>query len=270
MYQMILPSTVLRGSAIHPAQPTRLLMYRVLFVAAVASIWAQAARADLILNTPAGLGPGQQFQIVFVTDGTTLAESTSISTYNSFVTGDADAQAGGTVFYNGQPVTFSAMGSTSAVSATSNIGVNSAPVYLADGTLIANNTTTGVGGLWSGTLLAGINEDLLASPSTAGLVWTGSLGTGVPAFNAELGGGLTVTELGFVGHAGPDWFTGGAHAYNEGLSMYGISGVLTVTAVPEPSSMLLTLMGLGAAFGWRLARRRKPAEQPQPSPAAHS
>jgi MYXO-CTERM domain-containing protein len=245
-------------------------MYRIFFVAAVASVWVQTARADLILNTPAGLGPGQNFQIVFVTAGATLAESTDINTYNAFVNSDADTQAGGNVFYNGHVVTFSAMGSTETVSAASNIGANSAPVYTADGTLIATSTTTAAGGLWSGTLLAGVDKDLLGNPNTFGLAWTGSLGNGQPSFNAELGGPTTVTQLGFVGHSGADWFTGGGHAFDEVLPMYAISGVLTVAAAPEPSSMLLTLMGLGAAIGWRLARRREPAEQPQPSPAAHS
>ncbi len=247
-------------------------MYRalVLFVAAAGSLWVQAARADLILTAPAGLGPGQQFQIVFVTVGTTQAESTNIGTYNSFVTNDADTQANGNVYYNGQLVTFSAIGSTSTVSATSNIGVNSAPVYSADGTLIADNTTTSAGGLWSGTLLAGIDEDLSGKLSSAGLVWTGSLGDGTPSNDAELGGPTTVTQLGFVGHATSDWATGAASAFDNEFPMYGISNVLTVATAPEPSSMLLSLMGLGSVIGWRLARRRKPAVQPQPSPETHS
>jgi hypothetical protein len=242
-------------------------MYRVLFVAAVASVWVQAAHADLILHAPAGLAAGQQFQIVFVTDGTTLAESSDISTYNAFVNSDANAQAGGSVFYNGHVVTFSAIGSTATVSEASNIGANNAPVYMADGTLIANSTTPG--GLWTvdlgggisiGHLQAGINEDLLGHPSTAGLVWTGSLSDGTAAFNAELGSATTVTALGFIGHTGADWDGGGAHAFDEGLPMYAISNVLTAAAIPEPSSMLLTLMGLGSAFGWRLARRRNSAD----------
>jgi MYXO-CTERM domain-containing protein len=247
-------------------------MYRVLFVAAVASFWVQAARADLILTAPAGLEPGQQFQIVFVTDGKTQATSTNISTYNSFVTNDADAQANGSVYYNGQLVTFSAIGSTSTVSATSNIGANSAPVYLADGTLIANSTTTGGlwfaylgGGIYSGQLMAGIDEDLSGNHISPTLVWTGTMQDGNATATTELGSAIGAATIGITGATNGDWIhLGGSQTPND-LVMYGISDVLTVAGVPEPpeaSSMLLTLMGLGAAFGWRLARRRKPAEQP--------
>jgi hypothetical protein len=243
-------------------------VYRVLFVAAVASFSVQAARADLILTAPAGLKPGQHFQIVFVTDGTTQATSTSISTYNSFVNNDADAQAHGSVYYNGQLVTFSAIGSTSTVSATSNIGANSAPVYVADGTLIANSTTTGGlwfaylgGGIYSGHLMAGIDEDLTGNHNSSALVWTGTMQDGNATANTELGSAITVATIGITGATNGDWIHLGGSQIPNGLVMYGISDVLTVAGVPEPSSMLLTLIGLGAAFGWRLARRRKPAEQ---------
>ena len=246
------------------------VLYRALLGAAVASACVQAARADLVLNTPAGLHPGQQFQVVFVTDRGTLAESTDISTYNAFVNSDANAQAAGNVLYNGHVVTFSAIGSTPTVSAADNIGANNAPVYMADGTLIANSTTPGGlwfvdlgGGISVGHLLAGINEDLLGHPSTDGLVWTGSLNDGTAANNAELGSATTVTELGFVGHTSGDWDTGGGHAFDIDHVMYGISNVLTVAAVPEPSSMLLALLGMGAAMGWRRARRPNPADWPQ-------
>ena len=246
-------------------------MYRVLCVAAVASFWVQAARADLILTAPAGLQPGQQFQIVFVTDGTTPATSTSISDYNSFVNNDADAQANGSVFYNGQLVTFSAIGSTSTVNATSNIGANSAPVYLADGTLIADSTIPGPHGLWFeslggdiylGQLMAGIDEDLTGNHISQALVWTGTMQDGNPTATTELGSAITVATIGITGATNGDWIHLGGSQIPNDLVMYGISDVLTVAAVPEPSSMLLTLMGLGAVFGWRLTRRRKPAEQP--------
>ena len=52
------------------------------------------SRADLQISTPAGLTAGDTFRIVFVTDSTTNATSTSISYYNGFVTADATAEAG--------------------------------------------------------------------------------------------------------------------------------------------------------------------------------
>jgi len=104
----------------------------------------QAAHADIILNTPAGLESGATFQFVFVTDGTTQATSTSIGSYNNFVSTQAGLEANGTVYYNGTPVTFNAIGSTPTINAYANIGGMSATtsVYLANGTLVAQNTTT--------------------------------------------------------------------------------------------------------------------------------
>jgi hypothetical protein len=49
------------------------------------------AEAGIILQTPAGLDPGDQFRFVFVTDGSRNATSTNIADYDSFV----NAQAGG-------------------------------------------------------------------------------------------------------------------------------------------------------------------------------
>ena len=54
---------------------------------------APLACADFILSTPAGLAPGSTFQIVFVTDVTTTATSSSITTYNSFVNTQAGIEA---------------------------------------------------------------------------------------------------------------------------------------------------------------------------------
>ncbi len=242
-------------------------MYRILLVTALASVWAQAARADLMLAAPAGLTPGQQFQIVFVTDGTTPATSTDISAYNSFVNSDADAQAGGNVYYNGQLVTFSAIGSTATVDAADNIGANSAPVYLVDGTLIADNTMTGGlwetylgGGIFIGQLLAGIDEDLTGNHIAPEYVWTGTNNDGTPTANTELGSAITVATIGQTGQVNQNWIHLGGSQIPNGLVMYGISDVLTV--VPEPSSSLLALIGLGAALGYRLTRRRGATGQP--------
>ena len=53
------------------------------------------ARADLIIATPSGLNPGNQFRIVFLTVATTEATSSDIAYYNTFVNNDAISQAGG-------------------------------------------------------------------------------------------------------------------------------------------------------------------------------
>jgi hypothetical protein len=69
------------------------------------------AVADIDISAPAGLTPGESFRIVFVTDGTRDAASTNIADYNTFVTNDANAEAGGgsnVVKYMGVTLTWTA------------------------------------------------------------------------------------------------------------------------------------------------------------------
>ena len=86
------------------------------------------SEAGIIINTPAGLNPGDTFRIAFVTDASTQATSTNIGDYNAFVNADATAEAGGgSVTYNGNPISFSAIGSTAAKNAIDNIGQYGSP-----------------------------------------------------------------------------------------------------------------------------------------------
>ncbi len=84
---------------------------------AATSISATTASAGSIA-TPTGLNPGDQFRIVFVTQGTTAANSSDISTYDTFVTNQANSAT-----YNGATITWQAIGSTPSVNAIDHIGV---------------------------------------------------------------------------------------------------------------------------------------------------
>src|SRR5271157_4858986 len=82
------------------------------------------AVADITITTPTGLVPGDTFRIVFATDATTTATSSSIGYYNTFVITDASAEAGGgVVTYNGVTLTWSAIASTLTENAIANVGV---------------------------------------------------------------------------------------------------------------------------------------------------
>ena len=134
-----------------------------------------AAAGGIVLTTPAGLVPGDTFRVVFLTDGTTLATSSNIDYYNSFVNTQA-----GSVTYDGQAVTFTAIASTSTVNAIDNIpGSSSAPVYLVNGTEVASSTTTATGGLWSGTIMSPIDLDLAGKTGFLYPVWTGTQASGI-------------------------------------------------------------------------------------------
>jgi hypothetical protein len=208
--------------------------------------------ADSMINTPAGLNPGDTFRIAFVTDGTTIATLPTIAEYNTFVNTDA-----GAVTYNGISITFSAIGSTDAVSAISNIGQTGAPVYLIDGTKIADSDTTSSGGLWSGTLLNPIIENLSGGNVGVEPVWTGTRDNGDSVGGLALGDTGTTDVIGNTSETDDEWVADSQADFNRSLQMYGISAVLTVSAAPEPSSIVIlsSIAGCGAVGAY--VRRRK-------------
>jgi hypothetical protein len=200
----------------------------------------------IALSTPAGLSDGESFRFVFISDATTVAISSNIAVYNSFV----NAQAGGAT-YDGSVVKWNAIGSTRSVSAINNVGQTQTPVYLADGTLVTTSTTSR--GLWSGSLLNPIDEDLFGMGVNTGStgLWTGTNTNGTASAN-PLGDFFGVT-IGNSLDADGTWISNGTWPIDNSsgvFHVYGISQVLT--AVPEPSS--LALAGTAAigvsAFVW--------------------
>ena len=211
------------------------------------------AQANIVISTPPGLKPGDTFRIAFVTFADTTPTSNSIATYNTFVNTDATAEAGGgSVTYNGSPLTFSVIGSTSSINAITNIGQTGSPVYLADGTRVATSDTSSPGGLWSGTLLAPLQEDLLSTHLDR-IVFTGTQTTGLGFPGAELGSGVSSAEAGFSTITSSGWI---ASAIGNGTtSIYGISNPLTVP-VPESSSIVLGMLAAGSGALGAYVRRR--------------
>jgi hypothetical protein len=213
---------------------------------------------QIIVNTPAGLVPGDTFRIAFATDSTTTATSTNIADYNAFVNADATTEAGGgSVTYYGTALSFSAIGSTAAVNAISNIGQTGAPVYLINGTEVASSDTAAAGGLWSGTLLNPIfldlNSDSPLFATNTDLVWTGTSTGGLSAGVHVLGGATPAT--GVDGSSNLLWTGGPGFTSSSRLLLYGISQPLSV--VPEPASIVLCLSAAGCGVvGVYVGRRR--------------
>jgi hypothetical protein len=221
------------------------------------------ARADITLTTPAGLNPGDQFRFVFVTDARGAATSMSIGDYDNFV----NAQAGGAT-YNGTTVTWQAIVSTSTVHAIDHIGQTNTPVYLSDGTLVTSSTTST--GLWSGTLMHSVDEDLTKSIPVLGYtyVFTGTDAAGTTAtypVGGDKSGGdkNTLVEVGGYKTSDSGWVDAGFKSATFDSRFYGISGVLTVpgdmSAVPEPSTAIIAVLGALAfpAYGWFRQRRAR-------------
>jgi hypothetical protein len=217
-----------------------------------------AHAGGVILQTPKGLKPGDQFRIVIVTDGFTSAQSSDITTYDSFVSSDI-ANAGGVTF-NGRPVTgWLAIGSTQTVNAIDHIGKTGTPVYLVDGTEVAANTKSS--GLWSGSIMNPIHETIEAIPYFSD-VWTGTNSGGDRS--RPLGDARSSTT-GSASFIGASWIDDGSNQPSAEFPLFGISGVLTVPqSVPEPSSMLLILTGMVAFPAYVQTRRLRGKRRPEP------
>lgn len=234
---------------------------RFLVVLGLCLVPAVDAQADLIIATPSGLSPGDQFRVAFLTAGTTVATSSDIASYNTFVTNDAINQAGGVgnhVVYGGTVLTWSAIGSTYSVSATTNIGAFGVPVYLASGTRVADSDDSS--GLWSGSLLAPINEFLTYPFFYDTGVWTGTQSDGTSAGSFTLGVNEQFGPMtGLSNKANAEWIETSYLFSNQLMNMYGISQVLTVSSVPEidPAGMGSVLALVSGALGLLESRRKR-------------
>lgn len=219
------------------------------------------------LTTPAGLNPGDTFRFVFVTDGqlygntgTINAVSSNISDYNTFV----NAQAAGAT-YGGVTISWKAIGSTATVHARDNVGGYNTlvPIYIVDGTRVANDLTENTGGFWSGSLLGtgpSRTKIHLAVDGTDvnSYTWTGTNDDGTAYSGYELGNGGSAEY-------GDSNATSGFLAYSDDdpsytMPMFAMSATLTVAgpaAVPEidPAGMGSVLALVTGVLGL-LERRR--------------
>jgi hypothetical protein len=228
---------------------------RLLLVMLLHGIGAKGlVEADLIM-TPAGLKPGDQFRIVFVTSTVRTATSTNIADYDTFVTNVAN-NAGLT--YNGMLVSWQAIGSTPSVNANdpTRLPISSTvPIYRLDGLIVAYDGS----GLWSGHLLAPIDVNEKKAVANNNVVWTGTLSTGKKFVELELGAPGFETAVGFAPATDAEWVIGGERINQVMMPFYAVSQSLTVpspTSVPEPRPLTTAAMAVVSMIAYGLARKR--------------
>ena len=244
---------------------------------------AGAAQAALVV-VPTDLAPGDQYRLVFVTDGTRDARSSNIDDYNTFVTNQATGETAAVdtaldlalkaAGFDPNAITWKAIGSTATVTARDNTGTNPSstgvPIYLIDGNRVANNNAD----LWDGTINTAISITQSASilepyvdPLEKRFVWTGSaLDGGRSSFWLACGCGFGpwVTAGTFLSNEGwIDYILWSEHISAPWLRMYAMSSVLAVptplapVSVPEHTSLIgyITLGCLMLGSAARKARK---------------
>jgi hypothetical protein len=198
---------------------------------------------------PGGLSIGDPYYLAFVTEGGLPAGSAAISTYNSFVQSEAALNPSLTGTNSG--ATYKAIASTFGTNVKTNMGLTPGiPVYLLDGTTLVS-TVDGIGWLGS-SLNAAINITQygtapVATPPGYPVVWTGTESDGDTAVNPL--DGPFAPHIGTWFFNDPQWISYNNTSLTLPLRFYGISSLLHVPSVPEPSSLVIAICSVSVLFG---------------------
>lgn len=197
------------------------------------------------ITVPAGLNAGDQYRIAFVTSTTRDATSADIADYNAFVTAAATAQ----LELNALGTTWTAIASTATVDARDNTstipssvsgGSLGFPIFLLDG----NKLVDSYDDLWDGTLDLPLNIDETGASNSGQIILSGTTPSGVAFIGQSLGDLSGATRTGFSTSTSGGWVNASAVLSSNQFSLYALSDVLTVQAIPEPGSLLILSIGL--------------------------
>ena len=200
---------------------------------------------------PAGIAPGDVYQLIFVTDRSVQPISNSASYYNEVVNQDASLSPSMTGSNVG--VEYSAIVSVPGTDARDNAMVTS-PVYRMDGTLVASGATD----MWDGNLQAPVLLSHRGVPALGAsgdgrfpAAWTGSKSDGTVSNYDGLGSSRSVYVFGLFDHSTSSWLNGITFAFGSSdpfpAPLYALSEPLNhlgLPAIPEPTTATLLILGV--------------------------
>ena len=209
---------------------------------------------DLI---PDGLGPGDQFRLLFVTSGTRNAASSDIAVYNTFVQNAANG-TGVDATIRGMSGEFRAVISTFSVDARDNTATHpnaDIPIHWLGGAKVADSYADFYDDGWDS--LQGKNE--LAGDLRPQVIYTGSNANGTER-QFRYAGATSHVRYGTLALASPSPLSHADRPRSETHRLYALSPVLTVaepTLVPPltyevPNDWPLKPSGLGVDDEFRL------------------
>ena len=224
--------------------PTLAVLLALCFAAAPAS----AQQATTVVPNywgliPSGLGPGDEFRLLFVSSTDRNAVPTNIGTYNTWI---QNLAANGHADIQGYSSTFRVVGSTRAVDARDNTETTGTgvPIYWLNGDQVADNYPDFYDGSWDQEASMRTESGSTVSAgdgTTVAGVWTGSANDGTEFINQfGLGRNMGVTV------ARPNQSTPGdgplssndSVTKNGSAELYGLSGVFRVNPPLPPEGDL--------------------------------
>ncbi|MXY03047.1 MAG: hypothetical protein F4Y66_09440, partial [Acidimicrobiales bacterium] len=238
------------------------LLYGVspVFKVAAAASAPQTVPADWPL-LPAGVGPGEQFRLIFITTGQRDAASSDIGDYNAFVRDAAaaghpalDSLAGGMTSTVAEGIT--ALVSTADVDARDNTATTGTgvPIYWTGGAKVADDYADFYDGSWAAAGAGQRRTEHAEGVSGVFEMWTGSSENGVE--DGSVQGGLGAGTQSAVARSGSAGFRPLQRVAlwdnTRSARLYGLSEVLEVAGWTMPTTSTYLPSGISEGDRFRL------------------